>query len=1507
MNEKPDVRQKIELRALSSIYPCLEDLNNGNKKKPINIRIKLEPSQGSVSNYEMLVEVYLHVKCPPLYPEELPNIQLEESKGLKSDDLEKLLHELFEIAKKKKGNESIFDLCQCVQDFLYEHNKKKLAFREKEEERKRAEKREEERKAKELDEELSRFINSKKTLAVPSYSSSVESSSPEEIIEVCSHEPVCKIDLGSRHILRGKCLKHFSSNHSVHVGFDVESGGNYTVYEWKLTNFSDNEEQIFKQIRAIEQEFNSSLKSLKHDNLISYYNITSSKQGDHYIIQTVEEQIDALNCHTLFVKCEIKIGIQYTRYIAKNVLKALDYLHSKNIVHRDLGGSCIYILEGDIVKVANYATHRRLSDLVENKVSVYYNKKKDILRFGKFILELVSGIPASDEEEMNIPVSLPLDLYDFLGRCKDEEQQYSAAELLKHEFITRNSPQMDHGDDESEDPENNFNFKMQRRNLIRYTSTSLDQSRISSEFELIDLLGEGAFGSVHKYKNKLDERFYAIKKIPLNIRSKHTIKKIKNEVKLLSRLDHENVVRYFTSWIEEIDEDDTASSCEASSSTGQEENVKFIKKPEQLSLYDDVEKLAPPISKNKVSTTYSHLQSESSSDSESSDDDDEENNSSSKKSESDDIIFEESENASKSNDNIAEESKESKNKVRNLTRTYMYIQMEFCEKSTLRSAIDYTSLCNDEPRVQRHFREILEGLDYIHRQGMIHRDLKPANIFLDMRNRVKIGDFGLATRNLKGKLNDDHTHKSELDSLKDMGESKTGHVGTFFYVAPEVNANAKAVYNSKVDIYSLGIILFEMCYKPFPTGMERHSVLVDLRTKDVKFPKDFESTLVRKNAVMIRLLLEHDISKRPTAQDILKSELAPPPIFEDIELFNYMSYTVANPQTKVYKSLIGNLFKQKLPLIKDLTYDYDESSTSFGKSLDVNFDLVKTIAVNVFMNHGAKNMFTPHFMPFSNTYTYQDKENCVKLMTHGGDIVSIPSDLRVHFARYVAWNSLYLIKRYSIERVFHEQKVFGVSPKGLYECAFDIVTPSPGKHLLSDGEVLQTVYEILSQLPVFNSENVVIHLNHTSLLTAIMLHFGIEQELHSKILEIFCGHENKSNDLNNSLVNLKLSISQIISLTGIFFSKTEPGKVPQIIKTILNSKVDEIKKCGTEAYQELKKIMDIAKEMGVGFAICIVPGLMYNFQQFSGMICKFLFIRNRHKQSKMETLAAGGRYDAMIAHYRSLFLETHLAKNISQSAVGISIFLDKVVQLLQKSQSPGASLKFADVLVCLEEEWPPQRVVTVLNNLSSLQIQWILFQTNSIKEAYEYSEDLRIPHLVLLLKDYNEKKIFLKSWNEDRSRYREKECNITELVEELNKAIKKGSQTNDVALSRSESKTFVEKPIESITIVFHTAVPSRTRIESQINSKLDEIRQRYHGPIVVLAFNLDMDIIKMLATYLEFHSESAFQKSVKHLDQRHVKEKKLQEVSEFIYEHKTKSNRPFVILYSLKESAYRYI
>lgn len=66
----------------------------------------------------------------------------------------------------------------------------------------------------------------------------------------------------------------------------------------------------------------------------------------------------------------------------------------------------------------------------------------------------------------------------------------------------------------------------------------------------------------------------------------------------------------------------------------------------------------------------------------------------------------------------------------------LFIQMEYCEKSTLRNLIDSLKLLKNSRQIWRLFREILLGLQYIHQEGMIHRDIKPVRTFLysDLKN-----------------------------------------------------------------------------------------------------------------------------------------------------------------------------------------------------------------------------------------------------------------------------------------------------------------------------------------------------------------------------------------------------------------------------------------------------------------------------------------------------------------------------------------------------------------------------------------------------------------------------------------------------------------------------------------------------------------------------------------------------------------------------------------------------
>jgi len=103
----------------------------------------------------------------------------------------------------------------------------------------------------------------------------------------------------------------------------------------------------------------------------------------------------------------------------------------------------------------------------------------------------------------------------------------------------------------------------------------------------------------------------------------------------------------------------------------------------------------------------------------------------------------------------------------------------------------------------------------------------------------------------------------------------TGQVGTYFYTAPEVEQKWPQI-NEKVDMYSLGVIFFEL-WHPFATAMERHLVLSDLKQKG-DLPKSWAAQFPAQ-LNLLRRLLSPSPSDRPSAVEVLQSEL--PPRMED--------------------------------------------------------------------------------------------------------------------------------------------------------------------------------------------------------------------------------------------------------------------------------------------------------------------------------------------------------------------------------------------------------------------------------------------------------------------------------------------------------------------------------------------------------------------------------------------------------------------------------------------------
>mmetsp|Transcript_27914 Transcript_27914/g.29086 ORF Transcript_27914/g.29086 Transcript_27914/m.29086 type:complete len:529 (-) Transcript_27914:57-1643(-) len=178
-----------------------------------------------------------------------------------------------------------------------------------------------------------------------------------------------------------------------------------------------------------------------------------------------------------------------------------------------------------------------------------------------------------------------------------------------------------------------------------------------------------------------------------------------------------------------------------------------------------------------------------------------------------------------------------------------------------------------EPQIIDWFTQICLAIKHIHDKKILHRDLKSQNIFLTENGLIKLGDFGIAK------------------CLNFTMEKVSTIVGTPYYLSPEIVQNQP--YNFKSDIWSLGVLLFEMMAlkMPFDANSLPMLSLKIIRGNYGNIPSNFSADL--KN--LLKTLLNVDASKRPTIHEILKTPIIVKRIknfLNEVEYSNEFSHTI---------------------------------------------------------------------------------------------------------------------------------------------------------------------------------------------------------------------------------------------------------------------------------------------------------------------------------------------------------------------------------------------------------------------------------------------------------------------------------------------------------------------------------------------------------------------------------------------------------------------------------------
>ncbi|KAJ6576175.1 hypothetical protein DFH09DRAFT_1454036, partial [Mycena vulgaris] len=961
------------------------------------------------------------------------------------------------------------------------------------------------------------------------------------------------------------------------------------------------------------------------------------------------------------------------------ILSALNTVHAADLVHRGIAADSIGITprssiaqKGKMLKLTKVAFYTRLLDLhrsnpfgpgisldpdeprtpdawlskdVKTESALLYTRHRDIHAVGLVLMQMLLGLDVTERypdayaaiRASSMSPNLQRHALGMLFPSKKNhlsclslladlaEAPLSTAVAIKSPLVSSFGH---HGSPEIE--------------FFRGPQRDRQASRWKEDWEELELLGKGAFGSVVKARNKIDSRIYAVKKIRLTTTQSDT--KIFREVNALSRLSHRFIVRYFTTWVETteaasaaVSDDSGAESEEDGMTSVPSERASRISSSDHITF--DLGDLDDVGSASRSSFPSIHFSRSSSPRTDDGEEDDE--------SDSDGVF------------GVIESSDEPPPTPPPILSRTLYIQMEFVERQTLKERID-EGLSEEE--AWRLFQQILEALVYMSSLGILHRDIKLTNIFIGKchaKGDCKVGDFGLATSNLSAA---EPSHQPHAMVVSDS--EMTLEVGTRLYIAPEVQSRKRGPRNhTKADMFSLGIVFFEMNYR-FSTGAERIAVIEDLRQPLIIFPDSWDSRLTRQRQI-ITCLLDHDLDTRPTALELSQSPLLPARL-ED-EYFKGALGMMVKPDSPHFQAVLSSLFSQSQPPARRFLYDIE---AELPEHAALN-DIVQERLSYIFRLHGAVDMEPPMLMPVGSP---AEEKNQATFLDRYGEIVVLPHNLLVPFARLAAKGNISRIKRYHIANVYRESAVAG-HPKFQKAALFDIIsTDVTFGPIAAAAEMIAVANECLDSFPNLN-ENYEIHISHSSIVRIILER--IPSDLRPSILEII--RHSKSSPSQKRALLLKKGLLR--STADELEAMVDTEEDIDVFLTKLDKVSPSLTALLRPVAEEVKETIQYAVLTGVARPISIRPLMLGNHHAHfkDGVLVEVV-----RKNKRMDVLAAGGRYDALISDQA-----TPGQKLEAICAMGLQIAVEKITVAL-------ATYQVSSVRALVKQErsfgfWSPRR------------------------------------------------------------------------------------------------------------------------------------------------------------------------------------------------------------------------